>query len=39
MEAFLAKSPMEDLMRSMPVAIILNDQAGLLGAAVFASEM
>jgi glucokinase len=39
MEAFLAKNPMEDLMRSMPVAIILNDQAGLLGAAVFASEM
>ena len=39
MDAFLAKSPMEDLMRSMPVAIILNDQAGLLGAAVFASEM
>jgi glucokinase len=39
MDAFLAKSPMESLMRSMPVMIILNDQAGLLGAAVFASEM
>ncbi len=39
MDAFLAKSPMETLMRSMPVMIILNDQAGLLGAAVFASEM
>jgi len=39
MQAFLAKAPMEDLMRSMPVLIILNDQAGLLGAAVFANEM
>jgi glucokinase len=39
MSAFLAKSPMEDLMRSIPVSIILNDQAGLLGAAVFASCM
>jgi glucokinase len=39
MAAFLGKWPMEDLMRSIPVSIILNDQAGLLGAAVFASEM
>jgi len=39
MTAFNAKWPMEDLMRSIPVSIILNDQAGLLGAAVFASEM
>lgn len=39
MTAFLAKAPMETLMQSMPVSIILNDQAGLLGAAVFASEM
>jgi glucokinase len=39
MTAFLAKEPMNDLMRSIPVSIILNDQAGLLGAAVFASRM
>jgi glucokinase len=39
MDGFLGKWPMEDLMRSIPVSIILNDQAGLLGAAVFASEM
>jgi glucokinase len=39
MTAFLAKEPMNDLMRSIPVSIILNDQAGLLGAAVFASCM
>jgi glucokinase len=39
MTAFLAKEPMGDLMRSIPVSIILNDQAGLLGAAVFAAGM
>jgi glucokinase len=39
MTAFLAKEPMIDLMRSIPVSIILNDQAGLLGAAVFAAAM
>jgi glucokinase len=39
MDAFRAKAPMEDLMRAMPVSIILNKQAGLLGAAVFASRM
>jgi glucokinase len=39
MTAFLAKSPMDDLMHAIPVSIILNDQAGLLGAAVFASDM
>jgi len=39
MTAFLAKEPMVDLMRSIPVSIILNDQAGLLGAAVFAAAM
>jgi glucokinase len=39
MQAFLAKEPMGDLMRSIPVSIILNDQAGLLGAAVFAAGM
>ena len=39
MSAFRAKAPMEDLMRSIPVLIILNKQAGLLGAAVYASQM
>ena len=39
MAAFRAKAPMEDLMRSIPVLIILNKQAGLLGAAVYASQM
>jgi glucokinase len=39
MSAFRAKEPMDDLMRTMPVSIILNSQAGLLGAAVFASEL
>jgi len=39
MSAFRAKAPMEDLMRSIPVMIILNKQAGLLGAAVYASQM
>ena len=39
MSAFRSKAPMEDLMRSIPVMIILNKQAGLLGAAVYASQM
>lgn len=39
MNAFRAKQPMDDLMRTIPVSIILNSQAGLLGAAVFAGEM
>jgi glucokinase len=39
MSAFRSKSPMEDLMGSIPVMIILNKQAGLLGAAVYASQM
>jgi glucokinase len=39
MSAFRSKSPMDDLMRSIPVKIILNKQAGLLGAAVYASQM
>lgn len=39
MAAFRAKAPMEGLMRNFPVSIILNKQAGLLGAAVFAGQM
>jgi glucokinase len=34
MDAFLDKSPMADWMRMLPVAVILNQSAGLLGAAV-----
>ncbi len=37
MTAFNAKEPMDDLMRDMPVSLILNPQAGLLGAAVVAN--
>jgi glucokinase len=36
MEAFLAKSPMDELIRSIPVSVILNPDAGLLGAASYA---
>jgi len=34
MDAFLDKKPMADWMRMIPVAVILNQSAGLLGAAV-----
>ena len=37
MEALLAKGPLRELLANMPVQVILNPQAGLLGAAVFAS--
>jgi glucokinase len=37
--AFAAKPPMDDLLRAMPVHVILNAEAGLLGAAVFAAGM
>ncbi|MBI3493367.1 MAG: glucokinase [Acidobacteria bacterium] len=36
MRAFRAKAPLEDLLASMPVNVILNAEVGLLGAAVFA---
>lgn len=39
MEAFLAKAPMSDLIASIPVKVILNPDAGLLGAAVRAQEL
>jgi glucokinase len=39
MDAFRAKEPMADFVATIPVAVILNDDAGLLGAAVFAQEM
>jgi glucokinase len=37
MRSFLAKPPLEAMVAKMPVKIILNAQAGLLGAAVFAA--
>ena len=39
MEAFRSKPPMEDMLTRMPVRVILNAEAGLLGAAVYANEM
>ena len=38
MQAFRAKEPMADFVATIPVAVILNDDAGLLGAAVYAQE-
>jgi glucokinase len=35
-EAFLAKAPMEEFIARVPVSVILNEHAGLLGAAVHA---
>jgi glucokinase len=37
METFRAKDPMTDLLRTLPVTVILNPAAGLLGAAVRAA--
>ena len=37
-EAFRAKAPMDTLMSSIPVSVILNRQVGLLGAAVAAAR-
>ncbi len=39
MEAFRAKAPMDDFASLVPVAVILNDRAGLLGAAVHARSV
>ena len=39
LESFRAKEPMADLVATIPVAVILNQDAGLLGAAVHALEM
>jgi glucokinase len=38
MNAFRAKAPLDHLVAKMPVAVILNKQAGLLGAAVHANQ-
>lgn len=39
MAAFVDKEPMVDFLRTLPVSVILNPGAGLLGAAVRASEI
>ncbi len=39
MEAFRAKAPMAEFAATVPVAVILNEQAGLLGAAVHANML
>jgi glucokinase len=38
MESFLAKSPMEALISRVPVKVILNPRAGILGAATYAAQ-
>jgi glucokinase len=39
LEAFCGKAPLTDLLRTIPVSVILNPAAGLLGAAVRASGL
>lgn len=39
LEAFLAKPPMDRLLQSMPVQIVLNRQAGLLGAGAYGASL
>ena len=39
LEAFLAKPPMIELLARIPVSVILNTEAGLLGAAVHAQDI
>lgn len=39
MRAFLAKEPMEEVVKRIPVHVILNQEAGLLGAAVTAAGL
>jgi len=39
LNAFCAKAPFESLLEKMPVKVILNAEAGLLGAAVFGADM
>jgi glucokinase len=39
MDAFLAKAPMDGLIRRIPVRLILNTETGLLGAAVHAQSL
>ena len=37
MRSFLEKPPLEEMLRRMPVKVVLNAEAGLLGAAVYAA--
>jgi glucokinase len=37
--AFSAKPPLDAMLRDMPVKVILNEEAGLIGAAVFANSI
>ncbi len=39
LDAFTAKGPMRELLQRIPVQVILNPQAGLLGAAVYANQV
>ena len=39
MDAFLAKAPLTGLLETVPVHVILNDQAGLVGAAAYAQGL
>jgi glucokinase len=39
LDAFRAKEPMADLVATMPVSVVLNPDAGLLGAAVHAAYL
>ncbi len=39
MDAFRSKPPMDEMLARMPVRVILNPEAGVLGAAVYANEM
>ena len=39
MDAFLAKAPMAELLSKVPVKVILNPEAGLIGAAICAQEL
>jgi glucokinase len=39
MDAFRDKAPLENLLRTLPVSVILNASAGVLGAAVRAAEL
>ena len=39
MRAFCSKPPLDAMLRAMPVKVILNEEAGLLGAAVFANSI
>ncbi len=39
MRAFNAKPPLDAMLKAMPVSVILNDEAGLVGAAVYAARL